>query len=102
MPIERLKIEIVGSVQGVGFRPFVWRMATRWEMSGWVRNRGGAVEIEAEGDSERLGEFVRSIRATPPAGAEIRIFRSLQIAPQNDVGYVHRVYAYLLLRWFAN
>ena len=84
MPIERLKIEIVGSVQGVGFRPFVWRMATRWEMSGWVRNRGGAVEIEAEGDSERLGEFVRSIRATPPAGAEIRIFRSLQIPPQND------------------
>lgn len=84
MPIVRLKIEIVGSVQGVGFRPFVWRMATRWEIRGWVRNRGGAVEIEAEGDSERLGEFVRSIRTTPPAGAEIRIFRSLQIPPQND------------------
>ena len=84
MPIERLKIEIVGSVQGVGFRPFVWRTATRLEIGGWVRNSGGTVEIEAEGAPERLGEFVRSIRATPPAGAEIRLFRSLQIPSKND------------------
>lgn len=84
MPFERLKIEITGTVQGVGFRPFVWRTASRWDISGWVRNCGGTVEIEAEGTPETLGEFVRAIRTTPPKGTEIRDFRTLQVPPRND------------------
>ena len=43
------RIEVSGVVQGVGFRPFVWRLAQRHGVAGWVRNHGGQVEIHAEG-----------------------------------------------------
>ncbi|MBM3966410.1 MAG: acylphosphatase [Planctomycetes bacterium] len=46
-------------------------MALRWDIGGWVRNCGGTVEIEAEGNPETLSKFVRAIRTTPPKGSEI-------------------------------
>ncbi len=45
---------IGGRVQGVGFRPFVYRLAHHYELTGWVRNNGGEVEIHAQGSAERL------------------------------------------------
>lgn len=60
------RIQVRGRVQGVGFRPFVCRLARRFELRGWVRNRGGAVDIHAEGQAERLAEFVRALRAEAP------------------------------------
>lgn len=61
-----MRFTIRGAVQGVGFRPFVWRLAHELGLRGHVRNEGGCVVIEAEGD--RLDEFrVRLDREQPPA-----------------------------------
>src|SRR2546428_11494343 len=46
---HRLSVRVRGTVQGVGFRPFVYRVAIRHELGGWVRNSTGPVEIEVEG-----------------------------------------------------
>jgi hydrogenase maturation protein HypF len=62
---ERLRITLSGAVQGVGFRPFVHGLAGSLGLGGFVRNRGGWLEIEAEGDRpERLADALRE--AAPP------------------------------------
>jgi hydrogenase maturation protein HypF len=61
---------IGGRVQGVGFRPFVFRLAHRFELTGWVRNHGGEVEIFAEGPADHLRVFGDDLLAkAPPAAA---------------------------------
>lgn len=67
-----LRILVTGRVQGVGFRPFVSRIARELGLSGWVRNRSGEVEIHAEGPTEGLDAFVRALteRAPPLAQPE--------------------------------
>ena len=57
-----LSIRIRGTVQGVGFRPFVFRLAERHGLTGWVRNSAGQVEIEVDGASETLDTFVDELR----------------------------------------
>jgi len=63
--------EVTGTVQGVGFRPFVWRLAARHELGGWVRNRSGVVEIHAEGDTMMLDAFAHEIASEAPALARV-------------------------------
>ncbi len=61
------RIEVRGVVQGVGFRPFVWRVASEHGVTGWVRNDGGAVVVRAEGAAEDLDAFALAIgRQAPP------------------------------------
>jgi hydrogenase maturation protein HypF len=55
-----------GVVQGVGFRPFVWRLADRHGLTGWVRNADGVVEIHAEGTAAGLDAFAADLSASPP------------------------------------
>jgi hydrogenase maturation protein HypF len=59
-------ITISGRVQGVGFRPFVYRLAHRHDISGWVRNVNGAVEIHAEGKPAQLQRFSDALLAEAP------------------------------------
>jgi hydrogenase maturation protein HypF len=66
MPSARF-LRVRGVVQGVGFRPFVYRLARDHGIAGWVRNGGDGVEIHAEGDEEELDAFVRGFDAPPPA-----------------------------------
>ncbi|MGO9514781.1 MAG: carbamoyltransferase HypF [Steroidobacteraceae bacterium] len=67
-----------GRVQGVGFRPFVYRLAHLYQLTGWVRNRGGEVEIHAEGPPERLQLFGDALLSqAPPASAA----RLLEVRP---------------------
>src|SRR5689334_11557832 len=64
---ERRLVVVRGLVQGVGFRPFVYRVAESLGLTGFVRNTAGEVEIEAEGDREKLDRFVaRLSRDAPP------------------------------------
>ncbi|MGG3739180.1 carbamoyltransferase HypF [Aeribacillus pallidus] len=65
------RIHISGVVQGVGFRPFVFRLAIRWKLSGWVRNGESGVEIHAEGDAAAVKQFVQELTKHPPASAKI-------------------------------
>ncbi|TCO76352.1 hydrogenase maturation protein HypF [Plasticicumulans lactativorans] len=67
---RRLALRVRGQVQGVGFRPFVWRLARDCRLSGWVRNDGAGVAIEVQGAAAALAAF-RAGLATPPPLARI-------------------------------
>ena len=58
---ERRRIRVTGVVQGVGFRPFVYGLAVRHGLSGFVLNDGEGVLLEAEGPPELLDAFVRGL-----------------------------------------
>jgi hydrogenase maturation protein HypF len=66
-----LKIHITGVVQGVGFRPFVYGLATRHELVGWVCNTSAGVDIEVEGPAEALDAFVVGLSQQAPPLARI-------------------------------
>ena len=62
----RLRATVTGRVQGVGYRYFVQSLATRLELSGWVRNRpDGGVELEAEGTAGALAALVDELKVGP-------------------------------------
>ena len=65
------KISVRGVVQGVGFRPFVYRLACDHNLKGWVRNTSGSVDIEVEGDKESLENFLIDLKAKAPPMARI-------------------------------
>ena len=69
--VEALDIRVRGIVQGVGFRPFVYRLAKRYLVSGWVLNDLDGVFIHAEGETQLLDEFVTELHMNPPAAAKI-------------------------------
>ena len=67
----RASIRIGGVVQGVGFRPFVARLARSHDISGFVRNESGCVYMEAVGSEVNLSHFLNDINEHPPKGAKI-------------------------------
>ncbi|HEY2909041.1 MAG TPA: acylphosphatase [Gemmataceae bacterium] len=65
--MERRRIEIRGTVQGVGFRPYVYNLAIQHRLGGSVQNRSGSVLIRAEGDRATLDRFLEELlRRAPP------------------------------------
>jgi hydrogenase maturation protein HypF len=60
------RVRLGGRVQGVGFRPFVYRLAQREGLTGWVRNLSGQVEILAQGPEPALRRFTESLLAQAP------------------------------------
>jgi len=70
--IDALDIQVRGIVQGVGFRPFVYRLARRYLVNGWVLNSREGVFIHAEGEGKLLDEFVMEISDHAPAAAQVR------------------------------
>ena len=60
------RVRLGGRVQGVGFRPFVYRLARREGLTGWVRNLSGQVEILAQGPNPALQRFTRSLLTQAP------------------------------------
>jgi hydrogenase maturation protein HypF len=60
-------------VQGVGFRPFVYRLAHLFDLTGWVRNNGGEVEIYAQGPKECLQAFGQALLTRAPPAARARL-----------------------------
>ncbi len=82
--VQRLRVEIHGAVQGVGFRPFVYRLATELGLAGWVINDTTGVVAEVEGAEPELGRFLERISADKPPRA---IIQSLQSAWLSPTGY---------------
>ena len=69
--IKTYRILIKGIVQGVGFRPFVYNLAVRYQLTGWVKNTSGGVEIEIAGRQQDLDQFLTSLSEETPPLAQI-------------------------------
>jgi hydrogenase maturation protein HypF len=69
-----VRVHITGVVQGVGFRPFVYRLAREYGITGWVRNTGDGVDVAAEGNHEAVSQFLAAVRDRPPAAAHVASF----------------------------
>lgn len=76
-------IRVRGIVQGVGFRPFVYRLAQDNTLAGWVLNGEQGVEIFLEGPEQRLAAFVRDLKLKPPPAASIA---EIEVAPAQPQG----------------
>jgi len=69
---EALHLVVTGRVQGVGFRPFIYRLAQSHNLSGWVRNCTGQVEIHIQGENQALYAFTRRLfQHAPPLSQPI-------------------------------
>ena len=68
---DSLRLRVFGTVQGVGFRPYVYRLATELNLSGWVRNEGTCVSIFVSGDTRRVSAFCHRLQSEPPVAAVI-------------------------------
>jgi len=73
-------ITITGKVQGVGFRPFIYRLAHQHDLSGWVLNRTGQVEVHIQGTESSLEQFCNEIIPAAPAISAPQI-QSVKIVP---------------------
>ncbi|MFN3545682.1 MAG: carbamoyltransferase HypF [Thiobacillus sp.] len=87
---ERLAqhITISGRVQGVGFRPFVYRLARAHGITGWVRNANGAVEIHAEGEPAHLQQFAEALVTEAPPLSVPGPLVTTECADENAMSFV--------------
>ncbi len=76
------QIHVRGIVQGVGFRPFIFALAERYALAGWVRNTSAGVDIEVDGAAEALDAFVQAISAEAPPLAQIDGITAVAIPPR--------------------
>lgn len=64
-------LRITGIVQGVGFRPFIYKLAHQEHLLGWVKNTSAGVEIAVEGNDEAVAQFIERIKTEAPPLAQI-------------------------------
>jgi hydrogenase maturation protein HypF len=83
---QRIRLDVSGAVQGVGFRPFVHRLAVSEGLGGFVRNTGTGVSLEVEGPRAALERFFARLDAeiVPPAGIDERQTRRLAVRGEQD------------------
>src|ERR1019366_2156675 len=84
-PQQRLRIRVRGTVQGVGFRPYVYGLAQRYELGGFVFNDAEGVLIEIEG--ARVREFVRALCREAPPLARIDAVETEAAAPSGETRF---------------
>ncbi len=87
MDVCRLRILVSGTVQGVGFRPYVYRVAIRHGVSGWVQNNREGVILEIEGKKAALAAFVREIRHCSLRLARITELRIEETVPNGQADF---------------
>jgi hydrogenase maturation protein HypF len=85
--IIRQRLFLSGRVQGVGFRPFVHRLAHQYDLSGWVCNRGGEVLIEVEGPDAVIVDFRSALLDSPPPLARPRLLGNEAMDPLYRSGF---------------
>lgn len=73
------EIKVSGLVQGVGFRPFIYKLALNYGLKGWVENRNDGVRIHVEGRSNDVSDFLDAIPGQSPPASQI-----------NDISYVNK------------
>ena len=68
---ERVRVQLEGAVQGVGFRPFVYRVANELGLSGWVRNSPAGLTVEVEGGGAEVRRFLERVEHERPSPAVV-------------------------------
>lgn len=84
---QGLQIHVSGIVQGVGFRPFVYSLAHRYDLNGWVRNSSSGVDIAIDGPGDALRRFMEALTTEAPPLAHIADIESLSTAPNGFTGF---------------
>jgi hydrogenase maturation protein HypF len=84
----RLRLRVRGQVQGVGFRPYVYRLARELDLAGYVLNDAAGVEIEAQGASEAVERFVARLAAEAPPLARVDAVEREPRPPQAGDAFV--------------
>jgi len=86
--VVRYRVHVRGTVQGVGFRPYIYRLAHDLALAGWVRNDSSGVVIEVEGPRGRCDRFVERLVPEAPPVADIAETRHEAIEPEGDRDFV--------------
>src|SRR5579862_6860623 len=84
---QRLRIALRGAVQGVGFRPFVYRLATELSLTGWVLNSSSGLVVEVEGPADDLTLFQQRLEHERPEASVITVRESSSIAVEGSAGF---------------
>ncbi|MHB1530940.1 carbamoyltransferase HypF [Acidithiobacillus sp.] len=79
--VVRYRLRVLGQVQGVGFRPFAYRLATELGLGGWVRNDGRGVDMEVQGTVPDLERLIRDLRLKAPPLARVEGIEVREMAP---------------------
>lgn len=82
--MKGLSVKVRGTVQGVGFRPFVFQLAEQHELTGWVRNTNSEVDIELDGDEEALNSFLRDLRERAPP---LAVVHDVDVEDRSPLGF---------------
>lgn len=81
---KRFRLEVSGVVQGVGFRPFVYSTAKRFDLNGFVGNESSGVFIEIEGKENQLNEFIEYLKTNPPPLSHISEIKQNDLELKNE------------------
>jgi len=84
---QRTRYLFAGIVQGVGFRPFIYRTARKYSLTGWVQNRADGVWAEVEGRPEDINAFLDEIIHRPPPLAEVAVGRFTDVPPKGETDF---------------
>jgi hydrogenase maturation protein HypF len=85
--IQRLRITLRGAVQGVGFRPFVYRLANEMSLTGWVLNSSSGLTVEVEGPQDQLTVFEQRLEAERPKASVVTVHESAWIATEGSTRF---------------
>ena len=89
--LQALRITVHGIVQGVGFRPFVYRLAHEYQLAGTIANNGEGVVIEIQGPADLLDRFTHDLKHNAPPIARITSLDVEECTPQ-PVGSAFTIY----------
>ena len=81
--VVRYRLRVRGQVQGVGFRPFAYRLATELGLGGWVRNDGRGVDMEVQGPAPDLERLMRDLRLKAPPLARVEGIEVREMTPRH-------------------
>jgi len=85
--VQRLRITLRGAVQGVGFRPFVYRLATEMSLTGWVLNSSAGLVVEVEGPGDQLSLFEQRLQRERPKASVVTASESAWLAAEGSTRF---------------
>ena len=88
---KRVRLTIRGVVQGIGFRPFVYRLAHQHELGGWISNTTQGAVLEVEGEASALSSFLSALKSQAPSVAQIQEIESTPIPDEGEQDFTIRL-----------